>query len=409
MSIRVRLARRMSEVKASDVRELLKVTAQPEVISLAGGLPAPELFPTVELARVAERLLLEDGARALQYSTTEGVPALRAWIARHMSTAWAAPVTADEILITTGSQQGLDLTAKLFLDQGDLLLCESPTYLAALQSFQVFGPRCLGVPTDDEGLDLEALERLLLAERPKLVYVIPNAQNPSGRTWSVARRRAFVELVTRHEVPVIEDAAYGDVIFDGAIPPSLKAFDTAGLVVTLGTFSKILCPGMRLGWIAASPALREKYVILKQSTDLHTPTLTQMLAARWLESADFDANLARIRALYRERRDVMVAALEQELPGLRFTRPAGGLFVWLELPEGIDARELLQRCLQRQVAFVPGASFFAGNPRPNTARLNFSNMPPERIREGVRRMAAALREMTAAVPGRAPEPAGASA
>lgn len=405
----VRLARRMAEVKASDVRELLKVTQHPEVISLAGGLPAPELFPAAELAREAERLLVEDGARALQYSTTEGHPPLRAWIAAHMSSAWGAAVTADEVLITTGSQQGLDLTAKLFLDEGDLLLCESPTYLAALQSFQVFGPRCVGVPTDDQGLDLDALERQLDRERPKLVYVIPNAQNPSGRTWSVERRRAFVELITRHELPVIEDAAYGDVIFDGAIPPALKAFDTRGLVVTLGTFSKILCPGLRLGWVAASPELREKYVILKQSADLHTPTLTQMLAARWLQSADFDANLARIRALYRERRDVMVAALESELPGLRFTRPAGGLFVWLQLPEGVDARELLKRCLDRQVAFVPGGSFFAGEAQHNTARLNFSNMPPERIREGIRRLAAALRELTSAAQARLPELASAPA
>lgn len=392
----IRLARRMTEVKASDVRELLKVTAHPEVISLAGGLPAPELFPAAELAREAERLLLEEGDRALQYSTTEGHPPLRTWIAAHMSSAWGAALTADEILVTTGSQQGLDLTGKLFLDEGDLVLCESPTYLAALQAFQVFGPRCLGVPTDDDGLDLEALERQLDRERPKFVYVIPNAQNPSGRTWSVERRRDFVELITRHEIPVVEDAAYGDVIFDGAIPPALKAFDTRGLVVTLGTFSKILCPGLRLGWVAASPALREKYVILKQSTDLHTPTLTQMLAARWLQSADFGANLARIRALYRERRDVMVAALESELPELRFTRPAGGLFVWLQLPEGVDARELLRRCLARQVAFVPGGSFFAGDPQLNTARLNFSNMPPERIREGIRRLAAALRELTTA-------------
>jgi DNA-binding transcriptional MocR family regulator len=391
----VRLARRMAEVKASDVRELLKITEQPEVISLAGGLPAPELFPSAELAREAERLLREDGARALQYSTTEGYEPLRAWIAAHMTCAWGAAVAADEILVTSGSQQGLDLTAKLFLDEGDLVLCESPTYLAALQSFQVFGPRCLGVPTDDDGLDLAALERVLRRERPKFIYVIPNAQNPSGRTWSLERRRAFVELVTRHEIPVVEDAAYGDVIFDGAIPPALKAFDSAGLVVTLGTFSKILCPGLRLGWVAASPSLREKYVILKQSTDLHTPTLTQMLAARWLQSADFGANLARIRALYRERRDVMVEALERELPGLHFTRPLGGLFVWLQLPAGIDARELLRRCLERQVAFVPGASFFAGNPQPNTARLNFSNMPPERIREGIRRLAAALRQMSA--------------
>jgi DNA-binding transcriptional MocR family regulator len=214
----------------------------------------------------------------------------------------------------------------------------------------------------------------------------------------VERRRELVELATRHEVPVIEDAAYGDIIFEGAIPPSLQAFDTEGIVVTLGTFSKILCPGMRLGWVAATEELREKYVILKQSADLHTPTLTQMLASRYLESTDFAKSLDRIRALYRERCEVMIAALEAEVPGLRYTRPAGGLFLWVELPEGIDARDLLARCVARKVAFVPGGSFFAGTPRHNTARLNFSNMPPDRIREGIRRFAAALREIEVATP-----------
>lgn len=396
----VRLARRMGEVKASDVRELLKVTQQPDVISLAGGLPAPELFPQDELSRHAAELLAGEGARALQYSTTEGDPELRGWIASHMNAAWGTSASADDVLVTTGSQQGLDLTSKLFLDEGALVLCESPTYLAALQSFQVFRARCEGVPTDEEGMDLAALEARLRRERPRFVYVVPNGQNPSGRTWSRERRRAFVELVTRYEVPVVEDAAYADVMFDGETPTALQAFDAAGLVITLGTFSKILCPGLRLGWLAASPALREKYVILKQSADLHTSTLSQLLAARYLRSTDFPASLARIRALYRERRDVMVRALAEDLPEVRFQPPAGGLFVWVELPDGVDARELLARCIERKVAFVPGAAFFAGEPRVDTARLNFSNMPPERIREGVRRLAAALRELLAASPRR---------
>jgi DNA-binding transcriptional MocR family regulator len=310
-----------------------------------------------------------------------------------MNAAWGTRVSADEVLVTAGSQQGLDLTAKLFLDEGDLVLLESPTYLAALQAFRVFGPRLVGVPTDDDGMDMAALERLLERERPKLVYVVPDAQNPSGRTWSVERRRRLATLAAVHGVPVIEDAAYGDVIFEGGVPPAIQSFDRAGLVVTLGTFSKVLCPGLRLGWLAAAPALREKYVILKQSADLHTSTFSQVLAARWLRSADFRSHLERIRALYRERRDALLRALEEELPSCRFTRPAGGLFVWLELPEDVDARLLLARCLERKVAFVPGAAFFAGDERRNTARLNFSNMPPERIREGVRRLAAALGEI----------------
>jgi 2-aminoadipate transaminase len=389
----VRLARRMAGLKASDIRELLKVTAQPEVISLAGGLPAPELFPARELAALASQILGEGGGAALQYSTTEGHPPLREWIAAHMNAAWGTRVTPDEVLVTAGSQQGLDLTAKLFLDEGDLVLLESPTYLAALQAFRVFGARLVGVPTDDDGMDMTALERLLERERPKLVYVVPDAQNPSGRTWSVERRRRLAELAAAHGVPVVEDAAYGDVIFEGAVPPAIQSFDRAGLVVTLGTFSKVLCPGLRLGWLAAAPALREKYVILKQSADLHTSSFSQVLAARWLRSVDFAAHLERIRALYRQRRDVLLRALEEDLPSCRFTRPAGGLFVWLELPADVDARVLLALCLERKVAFVPGAAFFAGDERRNTARLNFSNMPPERIREGVRRLAAALAEI----------------
>ena len=390
----VPLARRMSHVKASDVRELLKITEKPEIISLAGGLPAPELFPTARLAELASALITEEGARCLQYSTTEGYAPLRSWIAEHMNTAWGARTTADQILVTTGSQQGLDLTAKLFLDEGELVLCESPTYLAALQAFQVFGPRCVGVPTDDDGMDMEALEAILARERPRLIYVVPDAQNPSGRTWSVERRRRLVEIATRHGVPIIEDAAYADIVFEGEVPPSLQSFDTEGVVVTLGTFSKILCPGLRIGWVAASPALRDKYVILKQSADLHSATLTQMIASRYLQSTDFDADLRRIRDLYRVRRDVMVEALRAEAPDVKFTRPAGGLFVWVELPEGIDSRTLLAACVECQVAFVPGDSFFAGNRKLNTARLNFSAMPPERIREGIRRFATALHGLT---------------
>jgi 2-aminoadipate transaminase len=391
------LARRMSQVKASDVRELLKITEQPDIISLAGGLPAPELFPITELAELSGRLIAEEGARALQYSTTEGYEPLRSWIASHMNSEWGTAVTADQVLVTTGSQQGLDLTGKLFLDEGSLVLCESPTYLAALQSFQVFGPRCVRVPTDDDGMDIAALEEMVKRERPRLIYVCPDAQNPSGRTWSLERRRQLVELAIRYHIPVVEDAAYADIVFEGQIPPSLQMFDTEGVVVTLGTFSKILCPGLRLGWVAASPALREKYVILKQSADLHTPTLPQMLAARYLQATNFADNLARIRALYRERRDVMVEALRAEMPEVRFVEPAGGLFVWIELPEGVDARDLLARCVERKVAFVPGGSFFAGTRQENTARLNFSAMPPERIREGVRRMAAALHELRPAM------------
>lgn len=387
-------ARRMDDITASDVRELLKVTEHPEIISLAGGLPAPELFPAAELAELAHALLTEDGTRALQYSTTEGYPPLRRWIAQRMTEAWHARFAEEEILVTTGSQQGLDLTAKLFLDTGDVVLCESPTYLAALGAFRVFRPRFVEVPTDEHGMDLQALEHALTQHHPKLVYVVPHGQNPSGRTWSTERGRAFIELMAHHPVAVVEDDAYYEVRFDGSPMPSLRSHDQLGQVVCLGTFSKIVSPGIRVGWVAAARPLLARFVLLKQSADLHTSILTQMLVMRWLERGGLERHLRRIRDTYRERRDAMLHALEHEMPaGTRFTRPAGGLFVWIEFPAGVDARELLKRCLQRKVAFVPGDAFFPNERRRNTARLNFSNVAPERIREGIRRVAVELKQM----------------
>jgi len=388
-------AKRMDVLKASDVRELLKVTQRPEVISFAGGLPAPEFFPTDRLAGIAREVLTADGRRALQYSTTEGHPPLRALIAARLNAHSGARYTADDIVITSGSQQGLDLIGKLFLDEGDEVLCESPTYLSVIAAWNVFRPAWVEVPTDDEGMDIAALEeRLDRCRRPKLVYVIPNFQNPSGRTWSLERRRRLMEVVEKRGIPVIEDNPYGELRFEGDPLPSLKAFDRRGLVVTLGTFSKIFCPGLRLAWLTADRAIREKVVILKQGTDLHTSTLSQMMVALYMERYDLDEDVRRIRDAYRIRRDAMLEAIETEMPeGVRVTRPAGGLFLWAELPEGVDARDLLSRCVARNVAFVPGEAFYPNGGHTNTLRLNFSNMPPERIAEGIRRIAGALSEI----------------
>ena len=385
----LRLSRRMSVVRASEIREILKVTQRPEMISFAGGLPAPELFPCEELSRLAAKLLLEAGARALQYSTTEGEPALRRAIADRMNRKWETRLAADEILITTGSQQGLDLVGKLFLDEGDAVLCESPTYLGAISAWNVFQPRWIEVPTDDEGMDPEALERLLeCTESVKLVYAIPNFQNPSGRTWSLPRRRRVMEILSRREVPLIEDNPYGEVRFEGEHLPALQSMDRSGQVISLGTFSKVLCPGLRIAWVAATRAILEKLVILKQGADLHTSTLDQMLVAAYLEATDLDANISRIAEVYRQRRDAMLAALGRFMPPqCSWTRPAGGLFLWLELPADLDAHELLRKSIAREVAFVPGGAFFPNGGHPNFARLNFSNMPERRIEEGIRRLA----------------------
>lgn len=392
-----RFARRMDGLRASEIRELLKMTQRPEVISLAGGLPAPELFPVEELKVVALRVLEEQGAAAMQYSTTEGHPPLRAWIARRMTERLGAPTRPEEVLVTAGSQQAIDLTGKLFLDEGDVVLCESPTYLGALSALRAYQPRFVEVPTDADGMIPAELERRLAElRRVKLVYVVPDFQNPSGRTWSLERRRRFLEVVGRYGVTVVEDCPYGEVRFEGEPIPPLKSMDGAGQVVFLGTFSKIFCPGFRIGWAAAPRPLLDRYVLAKQGSDLHTSTRSQMEIATYLSMFDIDANLRRIRDVYRARRDAMVGALERELPAeARFTRPLGGLFCWVELPPAVDARTLLERCLARGVAFVPGGSFFPNGGHENTLRLNFSNMPEERIAEGVRRLGAALREMLA--------------
>lgn len=391
----VTFAKRMEVLKASEIREILKITQRPGVISFAGGLPAPELFPVAEMDEATRLVLAEQGTTALQYSTTEGHAPLRAKLAARMNLKGGTRLTASEVLVTVGSQQGLDLVAKLFLDEGDVVVCESPTYLGAISAFNVFRPRWVEVPTDDDGMDLDALDRVLATtERVKLVYVVPNFQNPTGRTWSLERRRRLMEVATRHNVPVVEDNPYGEVRFEGEPLPAIQSFDTAGLVLSLGTMSKVFCPGLRVGWVAGPRRFLEKLVILKQGADLHTPTLNQLQVDRYLELHDLDANVARICDVYRQRRNAMLRTLEREMPeGVRFSRPQGGLFLWVELPEGSDARELLSRCLAQDVAFVPGGAFFPNGDHENTLRLNFSNMPIERIEEGIRRLASCVREM----------------
>ncbi len=389
------LAKRMEHLRASEIREILKITERPGMISFAGGLPAPEFFPVDEIRAMSERVLAGEGCRAMQYSTTEGDAGLRRWIAGRMRERHGAAVEAGDVMITSGSQQGLDLTGKILLDEGDVVLCESPTYLGAIQALKAYGPRFIEVPTDDDGMIVEELDRLLSeTERVKLVYVIPDFQNPSGRTWSEERRRRFMEVASRHRVPVAEDCPYRDIRFEGDDLPTLKSLDTEGLVIFLGTFSKIFCPGLRLGWLAAAPGLFEKFVMVKQGADLHTSTLSQMLLTAYVETYDIDANIARIRECYRARRGVMLDAMDRELPaGVRYTRPSGGLFLWVELPEEINARELLEACLEKEVAFVPGGAFFPNGGHENTLRLNYSNMPEERIVEGIRRLAGAVRDM----------------
>ena len=395
-----KLASRMQHLKASEIREILKLTQQPDVISLAGGLPASECFPVEEIAEITAEVLAREGAQALQYSTTEGFAQLRQGIAGRMNRVLGTDVSEDEILVTSGAQQCLDLTGKVFLDEGDVVLCESPTYLGAINAFRAYGVRFLEVPTDDDGMLIPELESILAREkRVKIAYVVPDFQNPTGRCWSLDRRRAFLEVMAHFGVPVLEDYPYGELRFAGTALPPLKALDRHESVFFAGTFSKIYCPGLRLGWLAARREILSKYVLVKQGADLHTSSLAQLQVATFMERHGFGDAIASLRLLYRSRRDAMVDALEKELPSdTQFTRPQGGLFVWVELPGNLDSAELLRAAVQRKVAFVPGHAFFPnGGPR-NTLRLNFSAMPPERITEGVARLGQVVRGLLEASP-----------
>lgn len=393
--MRMKFANRIDSLRASDIREILKITQRAEVISFAGGLPAPELFPVEEMKQISRLLMEESGRVALQYSTTEGYEPLRQKIAARIGRKFQTQASAEEVMITSGSQQALDFTGKLFLDAGDVVLCESPTYLAAISAFRAYQPEFIAVPTDDDGMIIEELERILATTgNVKLVYVIPDFQNPTGRTWSLERRRRFIETVSRYGVAVLEDNPYGELRFEGELLPSIKSMDREGLVIGTGTFSKTFCPGMRIGWLVAAPPVIEKYVLIKQGADLCTSLRNQMEIDLFMERFDFEGNLVRLTELYRQRRNAMVAALEAMMPeGVSFTRPQGGLFLWVTLPERIKAIELLKRCLEQNVAFVPGDSFFPNGGVENTLRLNYSNMPEDRIHEGVARLAAAIRSM----------------
>ncbi len=390
----MKFSKRMERMQASEIRELLKLTAQPDIISFAGGLPAPELFPVEEIAKVSHDLVLKEGRQLLQYATTEGRPSLRAKIAKRMAEKYHANVDADEILITTGSQQCLDFAGKLFLDPGDVVLCESPSYLGALNAFNAYEPEFVEVPTDEGGLIPEELDKILATTpKCKFIYVIPDFQNPTGRTWSLERRKKFMEVVNKYDLPVLEDNPYGELRYEGTILPSLKSLDTKGLVMFLGTFSKIFCPGLRLGWVAAEKNLLGEFVKIKQSADLHTSNFDQGVADAYMDSCDLDEHVRQIVALYKHRRDLILQCMQEEFPaGVEWTHPEGGLFLWLTLPEGVSARKVFTKCIEMKVAAVIGDAFYPNQKTDRSMRINYSNMPDDRIIEGIKRMAKAIKE-----------------
>lgn len=399
MPMPLNFAKRMSYLKASEIREILKVTEQADVISFAGGLPAPELFPIDEINEIHQLVLKEAGTKALQYTTTEGYAPLRDWIARRMNARLATSFDKDNVLITHGSQQALDLSGKVFLDEGDLVVCESPTYLAAISAFKSYGCSFIEIPTDEEGMDMNALEEVLrTTPNVKLIYIIPTFQNPTGKTWSLERRRGLAGLSARYNVAVVEDNPYGELRFEGKSLPAVKSFDTAGTILCTGSFSKIFCPGFRIGWIAGDKEIIRKYVLVKQGTDLQCNTLAQLTIAGYLERYDIDEHIRKIVEVYRKRRDRAVACIARYFPReVKFTRPEGGLFTWVELPEGISARDVLEKCLEKKIAFVPGGSFYPQRIRENTFRINYSNMPEEKIEQGLRILGEVIRDYTSCV------------
>ncbi len=394
-----RLAERSAHFTGSIIRDILRLTEQPAVISFAGGLPAPECFPAEEITAAAERMLVEEPLAALQYGLTEGYRPLRSLVIERMQRI-NITATLEHVLITSGSQQALDLLGRLLLAPGMTVAVEDPTYLGALQSWHPLAPRYVTVPLDEEGIDVAALERLLAdGVQPQFLYVMSCFQNPTGTTLSPARRRALLDVAMRYDLPIIEDDAYGELYYDGSRPIPIAALDTElhgepRYVVYISSFSKVLAPGLRVGWVAAPADLISKLVKVKQGVDLHTGSLSQAVVYEACRDGLLDRHVPFIRDTYRMRRDAMLAALAQHMPTeVRWVRPDGGMFVWVTLPDHIDTSALLRIAVENQVAFIPGKPLYANGGGEHTMRLNFSQPSVGAITEGIARLGQVIREM----------------
>jgi 2-aminoadipate transaminase len=389
-----KLAQRAEKMNPSVIREILKVTEKPGIISFAGGLPSPQTFPIDAMREASERVLRDDGKAALQYAASEGYAPLREWVAQDLLKQ-GMNVSPDQVLITTGSQQGLDLVAKILIDAGSRILVETPTYLGALQAFTPMEPVAVGVASDDHGVDADDLRAKVGtgADKARFVYLLPNFQNPTGRTMTEERRAAVAQVAIETGLPIIEDNPYGDLWFDAPPAPSLSSRHPEGSVY-LGSFSKILAPGLRLGYLVAPPALYPKLLQAKQAADLHTPSFNQRVVAEVLKDGFIDRHVPTIRALYKQQCEAMLAALDREMAGLglSWNRPVGGMFLWVQLPKGLKAIPLLAKAVDKGVAFVPGSAFYAGDANENTLRLSFVTATVDQINTGMTALAAAIRE-----------------
>jgi 2-aminoadipate transaminase len=396
-----RFAQRTQAMTSSVIREILKITARPDVISFAGGLPAPEIFPVKEFAAACDVVLSEKPAEALQYGITEGYLPLREFLTGR-TVADGVRVATENVMITTGSQQALDLIGKILINPGDKILVESPTYLGALQAWSAYGAEYVTVPADEDGMRTDELEAALRAG-PKLIYVLPNFQNPTGVTLSLERRKRLVELADKYGVPIVEDDPYRRLRFEGEDIPSVMALDAqmrgqcaecyTGNVIYLSTFSKTLAPGLRLAWVVAPQQVLFLMAQAKQGADLHTSTFAQMVAYQVACDGFLDRHVEVIRRVYHERRDIMLESMQSTFPaGVQWTRPQGGLFLWVTLPEGVDSAKMLPVAVENKVAYVPGSPFFPFGGGENTLRMNYSNATNEGIREGMKRLGKTLKQ-----------------
>ena len=390
----IRLARRMARVQPSAVRDLLRLGADPTVTSFGGGYPDAGLFPLAGLAEIYREAIAESGRETLQYSVPEGISRLREQVAARMAQD-GMPTAPDEVLILQGGQQGLDLAGRMLIDPGDIVITENPTFLGALLAFDPNEPRYLGIDMDGEGMDMVALEAALVANPgARVLYTVPDFHNPAGVTMSLARRQRLMELANRHDLVVLEDAPYRALRYEGVAPPTLRSMDTEGRVIHFGSFSKILVPGMRLGWAVGAPALIERLGLLKLAADTQSSTINMVAASRFLDRFDIDAHIVTIRDAYRHKRDVMLAALRRHFPqDIGFTEPAGGMFTWLTFPEGFDAAAFMRdhALPEARVAYVPGATFFPVEQRSNHARLSFTTNSDADIERGIAALGVLLR------------------
>ncbi len=385
-------AARMSRVKPSAIRELLALGAQPDIISFGGGYPDPSLFPLEEFDAIFHEAVKDNGRESLQYTVSTGLPRLRDQIAERV-THDGMPSGAENVLILQGAQQGLDLVAKLLIDRGDLIVTDDPTFLGGLIAFNPYEPRYAGVPMDEDGMIIEELEAVLKTERPKFIYTIPDFQNPTGRTLSAERRRAMVELANRYDTYILEDAPYREIRYRGERMPSIRSFDTEGRVIHLGSFSKVLAPGLRTGWAVADEAVIHQLALLKVAADTQCSTLNMTAASMFLDRYDIDAQIAAIRDAYRRKKELTLAVMRETFPpDITFTDPSGGMFTWITFPHGFDSAVFMreQALPKARVAYVPGATFFPTAEEHNHARLSFATQSDERIRAGLEALGALL-------------------